>query len=79
MRLPGWLAWLSAAALGRAKAAVTGSRDPMLDPVLVEMGNAWWYADASAAVRDLGFAPRAVEETIADTVAWLQDEYRLVM
>lgn len=72
LRLPRWLTWLSAAALWRAKAAATGQWDPTLDPVLVEMGNAWWYADSSAAVADLGFSPRPVEQTIADTVAWLK-------
>ncbi len=64
--------WVAATLLWRAKALLTGCWDPTLDPVLVEMGNVWWYADSSAATRDLGFAPRNVRETLEDTVMWLK-------
>lgn len=66
--------WLVAAGMWRATALLTGRWDPLLDPVLVEMGTVWWYADSSAAVQDIGFAPRPADETIADTVAWLQKQ-----
>lgn len=73
LRLPRWLTWLFAAALWRLTALLTGTWNPALDPVLVEMGNVWWYADSSMAMQDLGFAPRPVEMTVADTVDWLRE------
>lgn len=49
-----------------------GAWDASLDPVLLEMAQAWWYLDASAAATDLGFAPRDPRQTVADTVEWLR-------
>jgi dihydroflavonol-4-reductase len=33
----------------------------------------WWYADPAKAERELGFKPRPVEETLGDTVRYVQD------
>ena len=44
-----------------------------IDPVSAEMGQVFWYCDAKRAAQDLGFVPRAPNETLADTVADLYD------
>lgn len=56
---------------------VFGIWDPSLDPVLVEMAQAWWYLDPAAAAADLGFAPRDPKLTVQDTVAWLREHKHL--
>jgi len=33
----------------------------------------WWYADPAKAERDLGFSPRATEETLGDTTRYVLD------
>jgi len=33
----------------------------------------WWYADPAKAERELGFAPRAVDETLGDTIRYVLD------
>lgn len=40
-----------------------------MDPVSVEMGQVFWYADSARARDELGFAPRDPGDTLADTVA----------
>jgi len=64
-------AWL----LYQAKGRLLGNWDKSLDPVYVEMGQAFWYTDWSAAQRDLGFQPRSPEETLRDTIAWLKSNW----
>lgn len=46
------------------------------DPVEIEMTRRFWYLDAAAARADLGFAPRPLDETLADTLADLQPDAR---
>jgi nucleoside-diphosphate-sugar epimerase len=37
----------------------------------------WWFFTAARARRELGFTTRPIEETVADTAAWLRaDGYR---
>jgi len=33
----------------------------------------WWYADPAKAERELGFTPRAVDETLGDTIRFVLD------
>lgn len=76
LRLPAPLAIAGARAATYAL-AVLGRRDPSLDPVVVEMAQCFWGVDASRARRELDFAPRAPEDTVADTVAWLRRRHGL--
>lgn len=43
--------------------------DGDMDPISVEMGQVFWYADSARAREDLGFSPRDPGDTLADTVA----------
>jgi dihydroflavonol-4-reductase len=51
---------------GRAVKAIGGEL-PM-DSISVELGQHYWYCDAAKAIRDLGFSPRDVTDTLRDTV-----------
>ena len=42
--------------------------EPPVDEASVEMGQYFWYCDASKAERDLAFSPRDPGETLRDTV-----------
>jgi dihydroflavonol-4-reductase len=44
-----------------------------VDPVSVEMGQCFWYVDASKAQRDLGWSPRDPGVTLRDTVRDLRE------
>jgi dihydroflavonol-4-reductase len=39
-----------------------------IDPVSFEMAQYFWYADSTKAERDLGWAPRDANDTLADTI-----------
>jgi len=52
-----------------------GSETP-LDPQSTDMGEHWWWCDSSKAERELGFAPRDPQETLVDTVRWLDEHVR---
>jgi dihydroflavonol-4-reductase len=52
-----------------------GTETP-LDPSSTEMGERFWYCDSSKAERELGFAPRDPQETLVDTVRWLDEHVR---
>lgn len=60
----------------RLLARVAGSRRPALAeamaPQKLEMAEHFWYVDWTKASRELGFAPRAPEATLRDTVADLR-------
>jgi dihydroflavonol-4-reductase len=43
-----------------------------VDPVSVEMAQAFWYLDSSKAERELGWSPREPNLTLHDTVADLR-------
>lgn len=47
---------------------------PPVDKVSVEMGQRFWYLDASKAKRELAFDPRDPYETLHDTVAYINRE-----
>lgn len=55
------------AALALAHAA----RGRLMDPVVIEMGHHFWGLSSRYA-EELGYRPRPVDETLADTVAWLR-------
>lgn len=48
---------------------------PPVDRVSVEMGERFWYLDASKAERELGFVARDPGETLYDTVAFIKKEF----
>jgi len=52
--------------------------EPPLASQEVEMGEHWFYLDAGRARRELGFAPRDPQETLYDTVTWLDRHVRKV-
>ena len=42
--------------------------EPPVDEVSVEMAQYFWYCDAGKAIRELGFSPRDLTETLRDTI-----------
>ncbi|CAI5998669.1 unnamed protein product [Closterium sp. NIES-65] len=69
--VPPDVAWILAATASKLLPLI-GRKDPSLDPVVVEMAQVYWYIEWSKAEKELGFAPRPYETTVADTVAWLR-------
>lgn len=49
--------------------------DADVDPVSVEMARHYWYIDWSRARRELGFAPRPIDETLRDTVRFIEQHH----
>jgi dihydroflavonol-4-reductase len=47
-----------------------------LDPRSVEMGEHFWYCDARKAEGELGFVARDPQETLYDTVRWVDEHVR---
>jgi dihydroflavonol-4-reductase len=52
-----------------------GTETP-LDPRSAEMGERFWYCDSRKAERELGFAARDPQETLFETVRWLDEHVR---
>jgi dihydroflavonol-4-reductase len=52
-----------------------GTETP-LDPRSVEMGERFWWCDSRKAERELGFAARDPQETLFETVRWLEQHVR---
>ncbi len=50
-------------------------RTPPVDRTSVEMGQRFWWLDASKAKRELGFEARDPYETLYDTVAFIRNEF----
>ncbi len=50
--------------------------EPDLSAEEVAMGESWFYVDSSKAERELGFDARDPQETLRDTVAWLDRNVR---
>ena len=74
LRLPSRLNVAGARVLERYH-AWRGS-EPPLAATEVEMGERWFYVDAARAEQALGFAARDPQETLHDTVAWLDRHVR---
>ncbi|HEY4117151.1 MAG TPA: NAD-dependent epimerase/dehydratase family protein [Byssovorax sp.] len=66
------VALASAGAELMARVAKRFDVEPPVDRISAEMAQHFWYADASKAKRELGFAPRDPGETLADTIADLE-------
>ncbi|MFB6264311.1 MAG: NAD-dependent epimerase/dehydratase family protein, partial [Bradymonadaceae bacterium] len=49
--------------------------DGGIDPVSVEMARHYWYVDASKAREELDWQPRDPNETLRDTVEWLEQRH----
>lgn len=45
------------------------------DPVVIEMAAHYWDLNSRYAERDLAYRSRPADETIADTVAWIRENY----
>ena len=67
-RLPARMAWHAA----RLNAKSRLRFNALPDPVVIEMTMHYWDIRSQNAEADLGYASRAPEVTIADTVAWLR-------
>lgn len=50
-------------------------RESDIDPVSVEMGQYYWYIDSSKAMGQLGWEPRDADETLRDTVRWIEKHH----
>ena len=50
--------------------------EPPLSAQEVEMGERFWYVDASKARRELGFAPRDPQETLFETWRFVEERFR---
>jgi dihydroflavonol-4-reductase len=50
--------------------------EPPISAQEVEMGERFWYLDASKARRELGFAPRDPQETLFETWRWVEERFR---
>jgi dihydroflavonol-4-reductase len=52
-----------------------GSESP-IDAHSVEMGEHFWWCDSGKAMAELGFTPRDPQDTLAETVRWLDQRLR---
>lgn len=68
--VPGKAALFGAKLLDRAHRAI-GKRAEV-DPVSVEMAQYFWYIDSSRARNELGWKPRNPNDTLRDTVRWIE-------
>lgn len=74
--VPWPVAWLAASA-SNWLADRTGRHPWLPDPVVIEMGRHHWGLAGSSAPVDLGYSPRSVDETLAETLAWLRQDMAL--
>lgn len=74
--VPWLVAWLAAHVSARV-ADRTGRHPWLPDPVVIEMGRHHWGLAGSRAPRDLGYHPRPVDETLAETLDWLRRDMAL--
>ncbi len=57
-------------------AGEAGRRFMNLDPASADMANYYWYIDSQRAADELGFRPRAPEQTLRETIDWLRGRFR---
>ncbi len=50
--------------------------EPPISPEEVQMGEHFWWVDSSQAARELGFAARDPQETLFETVRYLNERFR---
>lgn len=53
----------------------TIGKTPPVEPISMEMSRYFWYADASKAIRELGFVARDPGETLYDTVQYIRKNF----
>ena len=73
--LPFW-ALRCLAGAGAARAWWTG-REPALAPQQLQVNRFCWFYRSDRAMRELGYRPRPLEETLADTLCWHAERTRL--
>jgi dihydroflavonol-4-reductase len=74
LRLPGTASVLGARLLERFHE--WRESEPPISPAEVEMGEHYWWVDSSLAERELGFSPRDPQETLFETVRYLEERFR---
>jgi dihydroflavonol-4-reductase len=74
MRLPGTASVLGARLLERFHE--WRESEPPISSAEVEMGERWWWVDSSKAAGELGFSPRDPQETLFETVRYLDEHFR---
>jgi dihydroflavonol-4-reductase len=67
-RLPLWT-MRCLAGLGTVRACFTG-REPALPPQQMQVNRYCWFYRSDRAKRELGYQPRPLDETLADTLRW---------
>jgi dihydroflavonol-4-reductase len=70
MGVPGWLTVASAHLTEPLLRAI--GQKPALDVPSAQMSRLYWYCDSSKAKADIGFRPRAPQETLGDTIGDLR-------
>lgn len=71
--VPGKAAVVGARLLDRTMRAL--GKKAEVDPVSVEMAQYYWYIDSSKARDELDWQPRSPNETLRDTVRWIQKNH----
>jgi dihydroflavonol-4-reductase len=71
--IPGKAAVVGARLLDRTMRAFGKKAD--IDPVSVEMAQYYWYIDSSHAEEELDWQPRSPNDTLRDTVRWIQKNH----
>ncbi|MFW5967005.1 MAG: NAD-dependent epimerase/dehydratase family protein, partial [Persicimonas sp.] len=71
--VPGKAAAIGTRLLERTLGAI--GRESPLDSISVEMARYYWYIDSTKAKRQLDWQPRSPEETLRDTVRWIQKNH----
>ena len=51
------------------------NRTSPIEPKEVEQAEYFWYFDSDKAVEELGFDPRDPQETLHDTIAYIQENF----
>jgi dihydroflavonol-4-reductase len=71
--IPGKAAVIGAHLLNRTMKAL--GKKAAVDPVSVEMAQYYWYIDSARAEEQLDWQPRSPNETLRDTVRWIQKNH----
>jgi len=75
LKVPNLVTWSSAQLVYFFTNTLFGKWLPGMDPVVIEMSQHYWYIDSTNARNALHFEPRDPEETLRDTVLWLQANF----
>ena len=72
--MPGWMA-RSLAILDNVTSRIRGRRRRMEEDILEEFGGVELDCSSDKAARELGWRPRPLESTLADTLAWIRNRF----